>query len=283
MKTATTSSRGWWAVPAILCCLAGPGLLEAQELPWRSFTVGLELAVWKPGPLCDNQVAPLVVLKVDPERFRFSVYHYQDEGLSAPLPIQEWRDRTGASVLFNAGLFREDYSYLGLLFKNGRSLGSKQHPHWNGLFVAEPVVPGLRKARVVDLAAEAFSDLKPVYREVAQSLMLLDHSGRPRVRQSNLRAHQTVVAESRTGDAMFVMKTSEAVGLWELAACLRKGFPLVHQAMAMDGGASSDLLVGADLLAGHRETEESSLWHSLVTGGGMPHIRLPSVIGVSPR
>ncbi len=276
-------NRGWWSALALLCCFTGPGLVEAEELSWKSLANGLEMAVWKPGPLCDYQVAPFVVLKVDPERFRFAVYHYQDEGLPAPLTIQDWQGQTGASVLFNAGLFREDYSYLGLLFKNGRSLGSKQHPHWKGLFVAEPVVPGMRKARVVDLAAESFSDQKPVYREVAQSLMLLDGTGRPRVRQSGQRAHQTVVAEGRSGDAIFVMKTTEAVGLWELADCLKKGFPLIHQAMAMDGGASSDLLVGAELVAAHRGSEEAFLWQGFVTGGGTPHIRLPSVIGILPR
>lgn len=263
--------------------LLSPGLPAAQDLPWKALTEGVELSVWTPGSSCGNQVASLVVLKVDPERVRFSVYHYQDEGLSAPLTIQEWQGRTGASVLFNAGLFREDYSYLGLLLKNGRSLGSRQHPHWNGLFVAEPVVPGMRKARVMDLAAEAFSELEPAYREAAQSLMLLDRTGTPRVRRSHKRAHQTVLAESREGNAIFVLKTTEAVGLWELAACLREGFPLIHQAMAMDGGASSDLLVTADLLAGHRETEDAGGWSELIAGTGMPHIRLPSVIGLSPR
>lgn len=241
------------------------------------------MVVWNPGPLCQNQVAPLVVLKVDPERFRFSVYHYQDEGLPTPVTIQEWQGRTGASVLFNAGLFKADYSYIGLLFKEGRSLGSKRHQVWNGLFVAEPRVPGVRKARVVDLAIEAFPDHDPVYREAAQSLMLLDRTGEPRVRQSNKRAHQTVVAESQEGNAVFVMKTTEAVGLWELAVCLKKGFPLIHRAMAMDGGASSDLLVRADLLAAHRGGEESHFWQDLVTGNRIPHIRLPAVIGILPR
>ncbi len=76
-------NRGWWSALALLCCFTGSGLVEAEELAWKSLANGLEMAVWKPGPLCDYQVAPFVVLKVDPERFRFAVYHYQDEGLLA--------------------------------------------------------------------------------------------------------------------------------------------------------------------------------------------------------
>lgn len=74
-------------------------------------------------------VPSLLMLHIDPERFRFSIYQYRDEGLRAPLSIHDWQQRTDAYVLFNAGLFREDYSYLGVLLKEGRSLGTKNITH----------------------------------------------------------------------------------------------------------------------------------------------------------
>ena len=93
-----------------------------------------------------------------------------------------------------------------------------------------------------------------------------------------------VLAEDRDG-SLVLMKTTEAVALWELATCLRTGLPTIHQAMAMDGGASSDLLVEGTLPgeAEHGTALSVQSFQDLVDGGGMRHIPLPAVIGVSPR
>jgi uncharacterized protein YigE (DUF2233 family) len=195
--------------------------------------------------------------------------------------MQEWQARTKASVLFNAGMFQEDFSYLGLLYKEGRSLGSKRHPQWQGLFVAEPVSANEKKARVLDLRTESFDTDKPAYLEAAQSLMLLDRNGKPRVLRSGKLAQQTVVAENRAG-LVLVVKSNGEVPLWELAVCLRDGFRDLAHAMAMDGGASSDVLIGSEVV-GVRPSGDPPAWQALVDGSGLEHIALPAVIGVFPR
>lgn len=272
-------------IMVILQGLAGTFLTWAQTtVTWEPLAEGLSVAVWEPGRTCDDEVPPLIAVRVDPERYRFVTYHYLDEKLPAPLTIKEWQRRTGAGLLFNAGLFRDDYSYMGLLLKDGRSLGSKRHAQWQGLFVAEPTVPGLRKARVVDLALEPWETDKMAYREAAQSLMLLDRMGKPRVRQTGKRAHQTIVAENRDG-FILLLKTTDTVALWELATCLRSGFPDIHQAMVMDGGASSDLLIEGSLPEAGPSSGALSVqsFQDVVDGGGMRHIPLPAVIGLLPR
>ena len=267
--------------------LVGPAFTKqgaAQTLSWDEMADGLDVGVWNPGQKC-AEVPQVVIVKIDPERFRFATYQYLDEKLPAPLTIKEWQRRTGASVVLNAGLFRDDYSYMGLLLKDGRSVGTKRHPQWQGLFVAEPALAGLRKARVLDLAVDAFAEDHPVYREAAQSLMLLDRTGKPRVRQTGKRAHQTLIGEDRIG-RILVMKTTDTAALWELAECLRDGLPFVHQVMAMDGGASSDLLIANALPGGDGNAHSGTtlqVFQSLVDGSGMRHIPLPSVIGVLPR
>jgi uncharacterized protein YigE (DUF2233 family) len=269
----------------VLHALTGPLLAWGQTaVAWEPLADGLSVAVWEPGPTCDDEVSPLIAVRVDPERYRFVTYHYLDEKLPAPLTIKEWQRRTGAGVLFNAGQFRDDYSYMGLLLKDGRSLGSKRHVQWQGLFVAEPTVPGLRKARVMDLALEPWEMDKMAYREAAQSLMLLDRMGKPRVRQTGKRAHQTIVAEARNG-FILLLKTTDTVALWELATCLRTGFPDIHQAMVMDGGASSDLLIEGRLPEAGPPGGALSIqsFQDVIDGGGMRHIPLPAVIGLLPR
>lgn len=257
-------------------CPVPSGVL-AEDIVWDRLADGFEVAAWTPGEAC-QQVPALYMLKIDPERFRFAVYHYRTEGAGSPLTLADWHRRTGALALFNAGLFLNDFSYLGLLYKDGKSLGGKQHGQWQGLFVAEPLAPSLKKARVLDLKHDAFDPDKPAYQEAAQSLMLLDRRGTPRVRRSGRAAQQTVVGEDRDGHILVVMSKG-VTPLWELAVCLRDGVRGLTHAMAMDGGDSSDLLIGSEL-AGART---DAAWQPLVDGKGLSHVPLPTVIGVFPR
>jgi uncharacterized protein YigE (DUF2233 family) len=273
----------WFRRPVLGASLLMAGLtavtpVSAQELGWDRLAEGLTITVWTPGPRCGDEVPPLYVLLVDPERVRFATYYFRDEGLSFPPTTPEWQRRIHASAIVNAGLFREDYSYLGLLLKNGRSLGGKRHPQWQGLFVAEPAEAGLRRARVLDLMTEPFAEDHPAYQEAAQSLMLLDRTGKPRVRPTNKRAQQTVIGEDGSGHIL-VMKTDGPVALRALAECLRDEFPILRHAMAMDGGDSSDLLIAEEL----RPAGGNRPWSALVGGSQTAHIPLPAVIGIFPR
>jgi len=273
----------WVLVLAGWTCLAiDPAAAETQEIRWEILAEGLAITLWEPGDRCEDEVPSSVILKADPGRVRFATYHFRDEGLAEPPAVRDWQRRTGASVMVNSGLFLEDYSYLGILLKEGRSIGGKRHPIWQGLFVAEPVQPDLRKAGILDLSVDHFSLERPAYREAAQSLMLLDRKGKLRVRRSGRQAHQTVVGENGDGTILLI-KTTAAVGLRELAECLRVGLPELRQAMALDGGSSSDLLLAPDLLGKFEGEREPAPWQEFVDGSGQRHIPLPSVIGVFPR
>ena len=260
---------------------SGLSTATAQDLSGDRLGDGLSISVWNPHPQCPD-VAPLIAVDVDPDRYRFIVHYYQQEGLSDPLDIRQWQERTGHDLVFNAGLFRENYAYLGLLYGNGRSLGSKRHSTWQGLFVAEPAEAGSRRARVLDLTFDAFDEQHVPYREAAQSLMLLDRTGKIRVRQTGKRAHQTLVAEQGNGH-LLVLKTTEVVSLHALGECLRDAFPSLRQVMAMDGGSSSDVAVSPSLRQATTTMAGFHSWIPLLEGSTTIHIGLPAVIGISPR
>jgi uncharacterized protein YigE (DUF2233 family) len=224
----------------------------------------------------------MLATDIDPERIRFSVHYYAQEGLLLPPTIEEWQKRTGHHVLFNAGLFRENFTYLGLLYKDGQSLGSRRHSTWQGLFVAEPFTSGLKKAQILDLASDSFDEQEPPYREAAQALMLLDHTGKIRVQRKGKRAYQTIVAETTNGHIL-VFKSLDLATLYDVGQCLKDTLPVVHQAMAMDGGSSSDVLVPESLWQWDRQTEGHDSWKVLFGGSTGIHMPLPTVIGISPR
>ncbi len=258
-----------------------PGVCVAQNMSWERLADGLMVSVWKPGDVCPT-LPTMLVVDIDPEHTRFSVHHYAQEGFAQPPRIVEWQHRTGHQFVFNAGLFRENFTYLGLLYKNGRSLGSKRHTSWQGLFVAEPAVSGLKKARVLDLASDIFDEDQPLYREAAQALMLLDQSGKIRVRESGKYAYQTIVAEHETGHIL-VFKSLGVVPLYDIGRCFKDALPVVRQAMAMDGGSSSDIRIVESLWETDMQSKEGNSWKSLFSGNTGTHIPLPTVIGVSPR
>ncbi|MDF0664631.1 MAG: hypothetical protein P0119_01020 [Nitrospira sp.] len=258
-----------------------PVLCPAQDGSWERLSAGVMVSVWNPGDACPT-VPSMLAVDIDPERTKFSVHHYAQEGFSEPLRIDEWQKRTGHHVLFNAGLFRENFTYLGLLYKDGRPLGSRRHSSWQGLFVAEPSASGLKKARILDLAAESFDEEQPHYREAAQALMLLDLTGKIRVRESGKHAYQTIIAEMETGHIL-LLKSLGAVRLYDIGRCFKDALPAVRQAMAMDGGSSSAVRILESLWDKGLRVQEHNSWKSLFGGSTGSHIPLPTVIGASPR
>jgi len=253
----------------------------AQSLLWDRLAEGLSIALWTPPSPC-RDVPPLIAVDIDPGRYRFQVHYYRNDQFNEPLDIQEWQLRTGHDLVFNAGLFRENFSYLGLLYGNGQSLGGKQHGTWLGLFVAEPTVPGTAQARILDLAVESFDEQRIPYREAAQSLMLLDQNGRIRVRRTGKQAQQTIVAE-QDGGHVLIFKTTQAAALYDIAHCLQQTFPTLRRAMAMDGGSSSDLALAAALRRTGGKPGGIPDWMPFLNDPNSGHIGLPAVIGISPR
>ena len=270
-----------WVGLAVSAALLLPGFCFAQHISWERLSEGLMVSVWKPMESCPT-LPTMLVVDLDPERTRFSIHHYAQDGFTQPPKIWEWQQRTGHQLVFNAGLFRDDFTYLGLLYQGGRSVGSRRHNVWQGLFVAEPAVPGLKKARVFDLASDRFDEAQPVYAEAAQALMLLDQSGKIRVRDSGKHAYQTIVAETDKGHIL-IFKSLGVVPLYDIGRCLKETLPTVRRAMAMDGGSSSDLRIVESLWERDLHSQEGDSWKSLFSGSTNFHIPLPTVIGVSPR
>lgn len=284
LQTTQTSHRSCHSPYAFFIALliwsTTPAL--AQELFWEPLRPGLTASIWQPDERCPD-INRLLVIKVNPALYRFSVHHFAQEGLLHPPTIDEWQKRSSHEIVFNAGLFRENFAYLGLLFKDGKSLGSRRHSIWQGLFVAEPHTPlSLPKAGILDLASDVFHEETPAYLEAAQSLMLLDRKGTIRVRQTGKRAYQTVVAEEKDGHIL-ILKSLGPVSLHGLGQCLRDTFPSITLAMAMDGGSSSDLVVSESLWKNRDPSDARATWKDLFTGRTTAHIPLPAIIGLSPR
>lgn len=261
-------------ISSLLALVVCAGQADGQQ--WRELRPGMEFSFLDASESSRSGGSRLACLRLDPKHVRFSVLAVPDgrEGHTAG----EWRRQTGALAVVNAGQFASDRSYLGLLVSGGRSRGHLAQK-LEALFAAEPEVKSLPLARVIDLRYTAYRIEDSPYREVAQSLMLLDRFRQIRVRKSPKVAHRTVVAEDNTG-RILVMVSEGGHTLWELAYLLA-GSPLkMREVMCMDGGGQSqlDIMVDDFMYSQYGDPTDSPdlplPW---------PTPSLPAALGVFPR
>jgi uncharacterized protein YigE (DUF2233 family) len=261
---------------------AGPTLCAADDAVSvrQPLLPGLEWIRWDGRSYCRVGDPTIGVMVVDPRKFRFQVFHYSQEGKDSPLTIDAWLEHSCALAVFNAGQYYPDYSYMGLLIQSGQTIQGRLHHSFEALFAAEPSNNRLPRARILDLAMDPFDPERPHYRQIAQSFMLLDRLGNLRVQQSAKVANRTIVAEGREG-RIWVFVTQGGYTLWEFAEMLKSGpFP-IRQAMAMDGGYESQMLIKVGSFS-YDNLDGGDASTTLIPG---PIIRkpLPTVIGVFPR
>ena len=233
----------------ILLVLAGLSALalslarDAGAPHWRTLRTGMEFATLRGDPYCRQGSSEIAVLRLDPATVRLRVHHFSRDPDTdgAPLSIVEWQQHTGALAVFNAGQYYPDLTYMGLLVCDGVRISRRLHPEFKAALVASPV-DGRRAARVLDLDRDPLDPAAPGWNQVAQSFMLFDHQGQPRIRKTDLVANRTVVGQDGKG-RILVITSEGGYTLWDFAQLLQKApFNLTH-AMSMDGGYEAELCV----------------------------------------
>jgi uncharacterized protein YigE (DUF2233 family) len=251
----------------------------ARTPSWRAVAPGMEFAILDGGHWCRAGSANLAVLRLDPARVKLRVRHCSQLAAGAPLSIAGWQHAGGATVVFNAGQYYPDLSYMGLLVSDGHPLSVRPHATFQAALVAEHAAGG-GGAKVLDLQRHPLDPAAPGWREVAQSFMLIDEAGAIRVRRSDKVANRTVVAEDRHG-RLLVVVSEGGYTLFDFADMLER-LPLeVTHAMSMDGGSEAQMVVKSPALRyasfgrWERDGDENG-----IPGAGTP---LPAVIEVRER
>jgi hypothetical protein len=228
-------------VVAGLSALALSLVRSAGGPRWRVLRPGMEFATLRGDPYCRRGSSEIAVLRLDPSSVRLRVHHYSRDPGGVPLSILEWQQHTGALAVFNAGQYYPDLSYMGLLVCGGERVSRRLHPDFKAALVASPIDGG-PTARVLDLDRDPLDPRAPGWREVAQSFMLFDHGGKPRIRKSDLVANRTVVGQDGKG-RILVITSEGGYTLWDFARLLQEAPLHLSHAMAMDGGYEAELCV----------------------------------------
>jgi len=255
-----------------------------RGIHWRAVRPGVEFGVLRGEPYCRRGSSDIAVLRLDPARVDLQVLHYSRLKRRVPPSIGEWQRQTQALAVFNAGQFYPDHSYMGLLVSDGQVVSGRLHPGFKAALVAAPADSAARgrtpsRARVLDLEREPLDPHAPGWRQVAQSFMLFERGGAPRVRKSDQVANRTLVGEDGRG-RLLVIVSEGGYTLWDFSRLLEKAPLGLTHAMAMDGGYEAELCVDA----GDFRYASFGRWNGpsdeSTPGARVP---LPAVIAVNPR
>lgn len=272
------------AAACLVLASVPPGLAAGMShkiISWRVLAPGLDFARVEAVRYVRLGSPRIAVLRLDPERIAFRVFHIRDTEAKRPMWIETWLEKTGALAVFNTGQYDERGVHLGLLIRDGKNIGTRVHRLYKGVFAAEPKSGAGPKAVIIDLDEQRFDPADELYTQVVQSFMLLDSKGRKRVRRSDWKANRTVLAVDTAG-RILVLCTEGGYTLWEMASWLMESDLDIVRAMSLDGGYRAEMALSA---AGFSYATYGQ-WETNDFGNlSLPGFRatLPAVVGVFRR
>ena len=265
---------GWLALGAALS--AGAAGLTHTPPQWQAIGRGLNLT--QVDILQDGDVVSgLAVVKIDPASNSFRVFH------GSPRPITKWQEGLQAPIVFNASYYKHDGQPCGLMIADGKPLGPTRNPQMRGMFVAEPqgMSPDLPRATILDLLTTRIDPKKLPWTQGVQSFpLLLDYKGKIKVRDSEKRAHRTVIATDRNGNILVFNTTSRFFTLLGMAEFLKGSKFDIDSALNLDGGTEAQLFIKTkDFEFYSPPSWENSIGNII----DQQKFWLPTVVGVFPR
>lgn len=218
-----------------------------EKFDWQSVAPGLETATaylrygLRLGP------RQLYLARLEPDKYDFKPWHeadFQIDGFKDGVNIDGWsRLLPQAALLINGGQYELDRSYIGLLRRDGTWLVSERHGSWQGFLVSDPgpdAPPNAPRAAVLDLELKEPPLQPEQYRNVMQSLMLLDSRGRIRVKDSYYLASRAAIGQDREGRIWAIMCPG-AISLRDLAQALKDPSLDLVRVLCLDGGFEAQI------------------------------------------
>ena len=231
------------AIPVVVACVAGllfaihvfhsetpDGVIRVQSIQADIFYLDAEDIV-KQGP------PGVLVIRLD-EPVELVPHSYDRAGFDGPETVGTWVEKLGVPLVFNAGQYDENLRHLGWLKAQDQWLSKYRKEQWKGLLLSGPIghEGWSRLADLEDVDAKIIER----YEHVVQSMMLVDHDGKIRVRESDRVACRSAIAEDAQGRLIFLM-TQGATTLADFARWIPQSGLNIVRAMNLDGGVEAQV------------------------------------------
>ncbi len=211
-------------------------LATSPQTDWQQIDEGLQ---WRRLLPDGDELAQLVVVRVDPSRFRFRAIY----NAGKPESLSGWRrQEPEASVIINANFFDERHRALGLVVSDGEASGIAYRDRGGTFLIRNGA------ASIVASRSQQLPNIDAI-EQAAQGFPLLVENGRQAyfADGGGERTRRTAIGIDRRGAVLLMIAPFLGLSLADLSAYLPTTDLEIETAFNLDGGGSTMIaLPGAD-------------------------------------
>ena len=194
---------------------------------WQTLADGM---AWRTLIPQGDELAQIVVIRVDPQRFRFRAIYREGE----PQSLADWRTlENDASLIINANFFDKHHRVLGAVVSDGTRYGAAYSDR-GGSFIVRGEAPTV---------AGPQTQIDSAVQQAIQGFPLLVRDGRQAYFSSTEgeRNRRTLIAEDERGNILILVSPFLGLSLHDLSAYLPTTGLDIVTAVNLDGGGSTML------------------------------------------
>ncbi|MEG2140661.1 MAG: phosphodiester glycosidase family protein, partial [Bilophila sp.] len=252
-------------------------LFTAENLPpWQKLDTGLELGLF-PGRTSMGQPLQMVILRIDPKEYAFSVLTLTPEEEARSL--DDWATLYQFAAVINASMYLPDGRTSTGYLRSGQQVNNERIvSRFGAFFVAEPDHADLPGAALLDRTTDPWEVLLPQYRYVVQNYRLISAERRLLWNPGGPRHSIAAVGRDNTGAILFIHCREPLTGVD--FGTLLLSLPIdIHLVMYVEGGSQAGLLI--------RTPQRTQTWMGRhpadIWTTGNESAPLPNVIGIRKR
>jgi hypothetical protein len=173
--------------------------------PWLLYRVGLEVGEFTtatPSPIGDQKI---VVVRVDPQHFRFVLVAAGELGVSRGRTLPAWIAEEGLLGGANASMYDTDFLSSVFYMKNGSYVNNGS---WvsdaNAVFATHRKDPGVPEVQIYDRTCQDGATLAPQYDTLVQNWRMIDCDGEATWSASANIYSQVSIGTDGSGRVLFI-------------------------------------------------------------------------------
>ena len=260
----------------MLVVVSGKACAERSAGPWREVEDGLLLGEFDPGPRAGTGEAKILVLKVDPRKFAFTLMA-ASEHAGRKGTVKEWCERHQLVGAFNAGMYQQDGLTSVGYMKNFKTVNNGRLNRNNAVLAFNPVDASMPEIQIIDRECQDFESLKGKYQTLVQSIRMVS-CDQQNVWSQQATGWSTLALGMDKDKQVLIIFGQQQVSVHDFIEILLKLPISLYNAMYLEGGPQASLYLATP----HVTVERHGSWDATSDGHNSIQVSLPipNVIGI---
>jgi hypothetical protein len=171
---------------------------------WMQFDKGLHVGEFRSPQKSIFRNSIITIIKIDPDRFTFKLLCAKESGLKG-MPVKTWCRKFKLLGGVNAGMYQTDFlSNVGYMKNFTHINNARVASRFLSVFACNPVMEGMKRAKVFDIDETDMSDIIKKYNTVIQNLRLIKRNGENRWSKQLKIWSEVALGENSKGNILFI-------------------------------------------------------------------------------